>query len=73
MNDNVKARKLKRKDKVVIGGIKHEIVSLNLHFGGTSERVSISLTPAGDRPDFTKRITMSVPANHVFNVTRKTK
>ena len=74
MNDNVKARKLKRNDKIVIGGTKHKIVSLNLSFGGEHERVSIQLRPtSADRLDSHTRITMSVPADTVFNITRKKK
>jgi hypothetical protein len=70
--ENVKARKLKRKDEIVIGGVKHKIVSLNLHFGGAHERVSIMLQdPNGDINEFPQRVNLSVSADSRFTINRK--
>lgn len=71
MNDNIKARKLKRGDKIVIGGFKYTITMLNLHFGGKRERVSMHMHSKHDADGSFSN--MNVPADTVFNVTRKKK
>lgn len=70
--DNVKATKLKRKDKIVIGGVKHKIISLTHHFGGAHERVSIQLLdPTNDDANFVHRVSLSTSASSRFTVYRK--
>lgn len=69
--ENIKARKLKRGDKIVIGGVKYKIVHLSLHFGGKRDRVSMSLRDPKNDTDVFSHNSMSVPANSRFTVTRK--
>lgn len=71
--DHVKATKLKRKDRIVIGGVKQQIVSLSHHFGGNHERVSIQLRDPNGDDDFLNRSSLSVSAKSRFTVYRKTK
>ena len=66
--ENVKATKLKRGDKIAIGGTKHTITMLTLHFGGKRERVTMHM----HGPDVTDQFTnLSVPSTARFTVYRK--
>lgn len=73
--ENVKARKLKRGDQIVIGGVKHEIVSLTLHFGGKFKRVSITMRDpkTENNKTWSPCANLSVPASFTYTVYRKIK
>jgi hypothetical protein len=65
----VTARKLKRGDRVKVGGRMYRITNLNLSFGGErADQVRINLYPLDESHTFNM---FSVPSNATFTVRRK--
>lgn len=68
----VKATKLKRNDVINVAGTKYRVTSLNHHFGGTFERVSLFL--AADIPSPHRHFTkLEVCPKSSFNIKRPNK